>query len=241
LKEQLARLRQLQTVDSNTEEIRQQIKALPERLVPAKQDLARLQALLAAERTKLAETETWRAEQEETIRNESDAVKNAKVKLASAKNAREFAMANREIDNKRRSISSREEEVLKVIDAMEKTREALSAQEAQVNEIAEKLAAEEAAVIEKVAELEARAVESMSGRDEIASQIDPDLLKKYETVMKKRGLAMVPVIDGSCGGCHVRVPPQLNNILAAGESLETCPACYRLLYHASLLEEPAES
>ena len=236
MKEQIRLLQKLQTIDSRTEEIRRQIVALPERLKPAQQDHARLAAMLEAERTKIAETETWRKEQEALIKTDNEGVRAAKLKLAAAKSARDYAMANREIDNKRRSISSREEEVLKIIEAMESKKTSLEAQEAQVAEIGDKLAAEKAVIDEQVVELEARATESTTGRDEIAEQVDKALLRKYESVIKRRGVAMVPVENGDCGGCHMQIPPQLNNIIARGESIEVCPACYRLLYRKELVE-----
>ena len=34
------------------------------------------------------------------------------------------------------------------------------------------------------------------------------------------------------------LPPQLNNILARMESIETCPRCGRLVYRKELLEVP---
>ena len=237
MKEQIRYLRELQTIDARTEEIRRLIVVLPEKLKPAKQDLARLQALLDGEKKKLSDTETWRKEQEELIRIDTEGVKSAKVKLAAAKSAREFAMANREIDHKRRAISSREEEVLKVIEAMETTKTALEAQSTQVAEIAEKVDAEETTIDAQIAELNSRASTSTEGRDEIKAKIEKTLLAKYESVLKRRGVAVVPVVKGACAGCHMQVPPQLNNILAGGDSIETCPTCYRLLYHASLIED----
>ena len=36
------------------------------------------------------------------------------------------------------------------------------------------------------------------------------------------------------------LPPQLNNILARMESIETCPRCGRLIYRKELLEAKAD-
>jgi predicted nucleic acid-binding Zn-ribbon protein len=35
------------------------------------------------------------------------------------------------------------------------------------------------------------------------------------------------------------LPPQLNNILARMQSIETCPRCGRLVYRQDMLEPPA--
>ncbi|MBA3503878.1 MAG: hypothetical protein H0T65_26190, partial [Deltaproteobacteria bacterium] len=43
-----------------------------------------------------------------------------------------------------------------------------------------------------------------------------------------------------CQGCHMALPPQLNNILARMESIETCPRCSRLVYRKELLDVKPE-
>ena len=54
--------------------------------------------------------------------------------------------------------------------------------------------------------------------------------------LARRGVAVVPIISGVCQGCHMSLPPQLNNMLARFESIETCPTCHRLIYRNELTE-----
>ena len=63
-------------------------------------------------------------------------------------------------------------------------------------------------------------------------------MKTYDTLAAKRGYAVAPVIKGVCQGCHMALPPQLNNILARMQSIETCPRCGRLVYRQDMLEPP---
>lgn len=41
---------------------------------------------------------------------------------------------------------------------------------------------------------------------------------------------VVPVRRSHCGGCHLRVPPQLESLLRRNPALMACPHCQRLLY-----------
>ena len=239
MKEQLLLLQALQAVDAKILELRASMQALPEKLKPAKQDLAKLEAMLAKEKAQLAETDAWRAEQEALIKREEDAVKQAKTKLQSAKNAKDYAAASREVENKRRSLSDREDEVLKVTEPLQATRTAVEAHEGDIDALRVKLGEEEEAILARVKELEQEAASFLSEREEKAKQVDPSLLKRYETVLARRGIAVVPVKAGTCGGCHMSLPPQLNNELARFESVENCPTCHRLLYRIELLEEAA--
>ena len=40
--------------------------------------------------------------------------------------------------------------------------------------------------------------------------------------------AVAPVVKGVCQGCHMALPPQLANVLARMESIQTCPRCRRV-------------
>jgi hypothetical protein len=237
LKEQLRLLRDLQAIDSRRQEMRKSIEALPERLRPAKQDLAKLEAMLQQEREQLADTEKWRADQEEQVKREEEAVRQARSKLQQSRNTKDFAAASREVENKRRMIAEREEELIKVIGTMEATSAQLAQREKDVEALRQHVTTEEATVASRTAELTAELDKQESGRQAIASQVPRDLLRRYEQVQRRRGIALVPVVDGICKGCFMALPPQLNNIIARGTSLESCPSCQRLLYRLELMAE----
>jgi hypothetical protein len=139
-------------------------------------------------------------------------------------------------------ISEREDELVKVIEAMDATRTRLAQRETDVAALREKVTAEEAEVSVKVAELAKEMAVHEGGRGAVASQVPRDLLRRYELVQKRRGLALVPVVEGSCKGCFMSLPPQLSNIIARGTSIETCPSCQRLLYRPEMMDDaPVQS
>lgn len=241
MKTQLLLLQELQAVDARIQELTQSMRALPEKLAPAKNDLARLETIVEGEKVRLAETEAWRAEQEDLISREEEAVRAAKAKLQGAKTNRDYTAASREVDNKRRAISEREEEVLKVIDAIESTRSQIAAHEADINTLRGHIAEREAELQSQVVALEQEAKSHLAQREEVAAKVEKNLLRRYDHVARSRGIAVAPVKEGACQGCHMSLPPQLNNILARFETIESCPSCQRLLYRIELLEEDSES
>jgi len=239
LKDQLLLLVELQKIDSKIHELESAMRALPEKLRPAKQDLARLESMIEQERRQVAETDQWKAEQQDLIRRDEEDVKHAKMKLQGAKNNRELAAASREVDNKRRSVAERQQEVRRVSEAIETTRATLEAHEKDVAELRSKIEAEEGQLTERVSALETEAREAGAGRSEITAKIKPQILKRYERILQARGLAVVPVVEGICQGCHMAVPPQLNNQLARFDTIEQCALCHRLLYRSELVEDEA--
>jgi uncharacterized protein len=241
LKDQLLLLLRLQAIDARVRELRISMSALPEKLEADKQNLAKLEALIAQERARLGETEAWHKEQERLIALEEEAIKKAKIKQQSAKGSKDYTAASREIDNKRRNKSEREEEVLKVMEVLERFRTDLAGREQDLAKLREHVATEEHRVAAELAELQSEIANRSMGRDEVIAGIDPMIRKRYERTMERRGLGIVPVVNGVCQGCHMSVPPQLNNMLARFDSIETCPRCHRLLYRQELLEEPDET
>ncbi len=68
-------------------------------------------------------------------------------------------------------------------------------------------------------------------RAEMAAQVDPDWLARYERVFKHTGdFGLVPVDSGSCGGCHMKLPPQLVQDAKRGTAMISCSYCGRILY-----------
>ena len=107
---------------------------------------------------------------------------------------------------------------------------------ATVESVRTELANSEAAQADQLAEIKATLEAAKVERDAARGQVDKQWLKTYDSLVGKKGYAVAPVVKGVCQGCHMTLPPQLNNILARMESIETCPRCARLVYRKELLE-----
>jgi predicted nucleic acid-binding Zn-ribbon protein len=241
LKEQLLALLELQTVDTKVKELEAAIRALPQKLEPMRRDLAKLEAMVAAEKGRVGETETWKKQQEELLAREREQLKLAQSKLSGTRTGKEFNAATREVDFKRKAIAEREAELKKVTEALTSTSTQAGSHDKDVEELRAHLAKEEATIAAKVKELEAEIAAVGGGRGELRARVTPSWLKTYDSLTTKRGYAVSPVVKGSCQGCHMKLPPQLNNILARMESLEVCPRCGRIIYREDTLAPAPET
>ncbi len=239
MREQLVFLLQLQQSDAKVRELEAAATSLPAKLDPLRRDLAKLQGMLDTERAKLNETETWRKQQQELIDREREALKTAQSKLQATKNSKEFGAATREVENKRKSISDREAELKKVTETTVASNAQLEARDKDVEGVRSELTASEAAQSGQLNEIITNLAAARATRDEARANVDKQFLKLYDSLAAKRGYAVAPVVKGVCQGCHMALPPQLNNILARMESIETCPRCGRLVYRKELLEPAA--
>jgi predicted nucleic acid-binding Zn-ribbon protein len=237
LKKQLALLEELQQHDARLQEEESALRTLPEKLQQKRNDLAKLEAIVARERQALADAERFKRDLESQLKSDEANAAKAKTKLQAVKTSKDYMAAQRELEATRRAISEREEEILKLIESVEAKKTAIAQMAKDVADLAAIVSEEEKVVEAKVAEVRARTAGERAARDAVAAKVRPDVLKKYGSIRMRRGLAVVPVVKGVCQGCHMSIPPQLYNLLQRGTSVETCPQCNRIIYWDQLMAE----
>ena len=68
-------------------------------------------------------------------------------------------------------------------------------------------------------------------RQAMAQEIDPAWLSRYDKIFNKTAdYALVPVDNGTCGGCHMKLPPHLVHDVKKNLTMTLCNFCSRLLY-----------
>ena len=92
---------------------------------------------------------------------------------------------------------------------------------------------------EQVAQLDAREqnlqkelAELEANREALASAVDESARTRYERLVRSKGEnVVVGVQHGVCGGCHMKLPPQLLVTCQAEKELVACSNCGRILYY----------
>ncbi len=214
------------------------LKAFPAKLEAMNLDVKKVEGMLERERAQLTETESWRRRQEDEMKSEEARAVAAKQRSAAVKNAKEYMANERELQATRKSAQEREEEVLKLVDAVEGAKKSIAQHEADFTALKEHVSGEEKTAREKMGELEKQTADERKLREVAAKNVRPDVLKKYSAIRMRRGLAMAPVKNGTCQGCNMNIPPQLFNLLQRGDSIELCGNCNRIIYWDKLLENP---
>jgi hypothetical protein len=68
-------------------------------------------------------------------------------------------------------------------------------------------------------------------RKKLAAAIPDSILPLYQRLMKtKDGLAVAPMHDGKCGGCHMKLIASTVVAVQTGKELARCEDCGRILY-----------
>jgi uncharacterized protein len=239
LRDQLKKLEELQKFDAQLQELTNALQAIPAKLDSTRNDLARVEGLLANERAQLVETQRYYSEQKTLVTTDEEHLNSAKTKQSAAKNTKEYAAAQRELDVTRESLTARQGEIAKLVEAIEAKEKLLQEREVDVKKLRSSTEKDDDQAKARMAEIEAKIAALKTDRQKIAGTVRPDVLKRYGAIRIRKGLALAPVSGGTCRGCNMNIPPQLFNILQRGTTVETCPYCHRIIYWEDLMKDPA--
>lgn len=240
MKEQLKLLIEVQRHDARIQELDGMKKVWPQKLEALEADLKKVESLLSRERGQLEETEAWRRRQEQEMKDEEAQLLKAKQKSSMVKNAKEMMANERELQTTRKMAQERGEEVLKLVDAVDTAKKSIGQHESDLEALKKHVGEEQAEAKSKIAEFDAQIAEERKLREVAAARVRPDVMKKYSTIRMRRGLALVPVHNGTCRGCNMNIPPQIYNTLQRGNSIELCGNCNRIIYWDKLLEDDGD-
>lgn len=240
MRQHLLDLNEIQQIDLGIRDVEKRQEAVPVHLKELEQSIsgyrAEIQKLTEQRDVIVKEVKTLEGQiQAETIK-----LKKWEARLVEIRNQREYLALSREVEGSKRQNREMEEKILE----LSTQREAL---DKQLDDLHDKLAeaevdsqAERQKVERELAGINAELERERGRRQQLLSKVPQSLLRKYEAVRAKRfGVGLVSVVDGSCTGCNMKLPPQLYNILQRVETVEQCPSCQRIVYWSRILPEGA--
>jgi len=242
VREEIVNLIKLQEIDRKISAIDKAKEEFPESLREAEQALAQKKKEYEALENEIEELQFKRRKFEEELEQEYQRLKKSQTRLMEVKAQREYQALLKEIEEIKKANKQREEELLQMMERIEalnkekeKLQEEIAALEKRVAEEREKYEA-------RRAELDKEREVIWREREAIAAKIPANLLKRYEFVKSRRnGVAVVPVNDAICDGCHMNIPPQLYNELQRDDRVYECPICQRIIFfkkaYADILPE----
>ncbi len=145
--------------------------------------------------------------------------------------ARELEHLQQELAMLGRQKGDAEEKTLLMMEAATEAVTAAEAAEKQMRVLASRYKKIRAEYKEKHAEFMAEIAEHEKERAEVVKPVPPALLTRYDAIrVKKNGVgAAVLSASGNCGACHTHVNSGLAEATLAGQSLQTCEYCGRIL------------
>lgn len=239
--QKLDALLELQSLDSQLDELVKIRGGLPEEVRDLEDDIAGFETRIGKfqseiktldeeiERNRVTRKDAEKLiakykEQQMNVRNnrEFDAI-SKEIELQSL----EIELAEKRINEAQFRVRGKEDEIKTTQDALNERKEDLKAKKQELDQITSESQEEEKDIIRK--------------RDAQATTIEPRLLNSYKKIRDNalNGLAVVMVKRGACGGCFNVVPPQRQADIKDKKKIIVCEHCGRIFADVEGVPEPA--
>jgi hypothetical protein len=227
----LERLVELQRLDSEIAEVEAAAAAIPGVIRRIEEQLMKAKAALDAVTAETDRMTKLRRQQERELEEVTDQLKKRQSRLFEIKTNQEYSAVLKEIEGLKHKVSVLEEAILVLLDQIEVELKARAEEEQRVRSSEAEALRDTQRKEAELRQLLGRLSELQGARKGRSKDVESSLLQQYLRLLKSRaGLAVAPVRDGSCEGCHVALTPQLYNEVRRNEEILTCERCGRILY-----------
>jgi predicted nucleic acid-binding Zn-ribbon protein len=238
LKDLLEDLIALQDVELEIYKAEEGLREIPQQIAEIESIISARKKSLDTVDEEISSYEERKTPLEMELKENQEILDAADARIKRIKTNKEFLALQREIDLAKKRKADLEEQVLNLMEKMEK-------KVSERERIQQSFESDRVILDEKMGKLkeQMKDLESVlseyQGKDHrLRKTVDPSLLSKYDRIKQsKKGLAVVECNDGVCRGCNMHIPPQLYNELIRGDKMITCPACQRILFVRGTQEE----
>jgi predicted nucleic acid-binding Zn-ribbon protein len=234
--ERLSSVLALQKIDSKIDEIKTLKGELPMEVKDLEDEIEGLQTRINNIDAEIANIEAF-------IENKSNAKKEAQALIKkyekqqdNVKNNREFEAINKEMEMQELEVKLNEKHIkdatfelkdrtnarIRTEDKIKDVEEALTIKRKELEKISVETEKEEAVLAQKSAEAK--------------EKVEARLLSAYERIRAsyRNGLAVVPIVRDSCGGCFNVIPPQRQSEIRQHKKIIVCEHCGRIVVDSDL-------
>lgn len=231
--EQLSSLIELQRHDNAVAELQAKVDAFDPLIRKQNQEIENLRVSLKAAKESLTAHQLRKKELESQADEKQKLVQKHNAELNSLKSNDAYKAMLGEIQNAKQAVTQIEDQILAAMEAIE-------AADRSYKEAEKKSKSDETALKAQLQKLEAEKTAAAAAvakrkeeRDAFAKTIPSASVTQYETVRDKRGgVAIVEMINNSCGGCHLALTQNKINEVKKGKTTVICESCSRIIYLA---------
>jgi predicted nucleic acid-binding Zn-ribbon protein len=237
---ELERLIKLQEIETRASESQKRIADAPVEIAALDAKLTASREQLAAAKEAVAGNQAARRTLDRDLFTAQERLSKYKEQLMAVKTNEEYHAMQHQITAATAEVARIEELVIiNMVEADEVAAKVKSA-DATLKKDETLIARERAAIEADVADRQGILEQSARERGALTPEIGRQARELFDRVLKARqGIAVAPAIDGHCSICHVRLRPQVYQIIARNEAIVQCDSCQRILYFTGVREASA--
>lgn len=234
INEQIKSLIELQKIDGEIYKLRKELLGLPVEQKRLEAEFEKKKSALKNSEDTLKALQVRQKQNEGELQSAEEKIKKLQSQLYQLKSNKEYTAMQLEIKGFQADKSVLEEDILKLLEEGDEARAGVAREKEKLAKEDRKLKEETVAIQKRSTEISATVQALEEKRKVYTPKLEPRLVAQYEKILKSReGLALAPVRNNACGGCHMGMPPQSVNEIQLGEKLVVCESCTRILYWPS--------
>jgi uncharacterized protein len=227
----LERVITLQRLDSAMQDAQRRIAEEPERIKTLDARLETARQRLASAKERLAESQNVRRSIEKDVAVHQGRLSKFREQAMAVKTNQEYHAVQKEIGFAQTEIKALEDRILERMLEADDLIASVKRGDAELAAEQKAVEADRQALIAEMADLRASQERITAERAALVRAIDPQVLKTFEVVAKRRnGVAVAEARDGICTNCHVRLRPQVFNTVRRNDAITQCDSCQRILF-----------
>lgn len=229
--DQLPILLQLQEIDDEIDKLGSRKARIPVELRALDAELAEYRQAFQVQTDALEELQKERRSKDRQLSVQQAQLEKYKSQRLSVKTNKEYDALESEIADLEEANSAIEDEILELMISIDEATDEIEVAENELKVQEDLLKKKRDESLSEVKKLDQQIAQWNKKRGGFLGKVDPALMSKYDNWRKRSGSSLVAVIEGqSCGGCHLKLPPQLINEVRKKKELHTCNSCGRILY-----------
>jgi predicted nucleic acid-binding Zn-ribbon protein len=227
----LERVIALQRLDSAAHDAQRRLAEEPERLKTLDARVETARAAVAVAKERLAENQTARRAIEKDLAVHQGRLSKFRDQLMSVKTNVEYQAMQKEIEFAQHEVRAYEDKILERMLEADDLTAAVKRAEAESAAEQKAVEADRKAYAAELTDVRESLERITSERAELVRALSPPVLATFELVAKRRnGIAVAEAREGVCSICHVRLRPQVFNMVRRNDEIVQCDSCQRILY-----------
>ncbi len=221
----------LQDRDQKIRELKKDLERIPLEEAAARSRVEGEKKAVAAAKHAVQENEVALKKLELDVDTRNQSIARLKIQQYETRKNEEYRALGEEVERYESEISGLEDKELELMEHADELKAKLAAANEALDH-GQKVVEDELAQYAKRREnFEKQLAELEQERTGLAAKVEPDTLNIYDRLMhSKGGTAVVPLENGQCGGCHMKVIKSLEVEVKAQKGLVHCLNCSRILY-----------
>ena len=231
VEEKLTAVLALQKIDSKIDEIKTMKGELPMEVKDLEDEIEGLQTRIHNIDTEINNINGFIEAKSNAKKDAQALIKKYEKQQDNVKNNREFEAINKEMEMQELEVRLNDKHIK---DASYEQKERMNARlktEEKIKDVEEALTVKRAELEKITADTEKEEKLLSEKSDEAKEKVDPRLLTAYDRIRAsyRNGLAVVPILRDSCGGCFNVIPPQRQSEIRQHKKIIVCEHCGRIL------------